>query len=112
MACVYNAGRTPGEVEKLLGRKPPMPAQDLYFPDDPPRMFKTIRQTSKTCLAFKILAAGRLTDSPEQIDQAFQVAFANIKPQDAVIVGMYPRFQDQARENADRVRRLLGANRG
>jgi len=108
MACVYNAGRTPAEVEKLLGRKPPLPPRDLYFPDDPPHMFKTIRQTSKTCLAFKILAAGRLTDSTEQVDQAFQVAFASIKPQDAVIVGMYPRFQDQVRENADRVRRLLG----
>lgn len=107
MACLHNVSRTPGEIEAMLGRRPPLPPQELYFPDDPPRMFRTIRQTAKTCLAFKILAAGRLTDTPQQIDQAFQVAFENIKPKDAVIVGMFPRFADQALENAERVRRLL-----
>jgi hypothetical protein len=109
MACVYHVSRTAEEVEKLLGRKPPVLATEVYFPDDPPRMFKTIRQTSKPCLAFKILAAGRVTDAPDQIETAFRTAFANIKPIDAVIVGMYPRFSNQVQENAERVRRILGS---
>jgi len=70
-------------------------------------MFRAIRQSKKPCLAFKILAAGRVTDSPKQIDQAFRTAFESIKPQDGVIVGMYPKFTDQVRDNAGRVRRLL-----
>ena len=66
-----------------------------------------IRQTKKTCLAFKVLAAGRLADSPQKLEKAFRFAYANIKPQDAVIVGMYPRFKDEIHENTDLVRRML-----
>jgi hypothetical protein len=107
MACLYQVSRTPAEVEKMLGRRAPLPPADLYFPDDPPRMFRAIRATPKPCLAFKILAAGRVTDTPEQIDDAFRAAFAGIKPQDAVIVGMWPKFTDQVQENVDRVLRIL-----
>ncbi len=70
-------------------------------------MTRVIRQTRKTCLAFKILAAGRLADPAEAREKAFRFAFENIKAQDAVIVGMYPRFKDEVRENADMVRRVL-----
>jgi hypothetical protein len=69
-------------------------------------MFKMIRQTRKTCLAFKILAAGRRCNSPQQVEKTFQFVFDSIKPRDAVIVGMYPRYQDQVAENAALVRRL------
>lgn len=104
MGCVYQVSRTKEEFEKLLGQAP---LGEPFLPNDPPRMFRAIRQSKKTCLAFKILAAGRVTDSPKQIDQAFQTAFESIKPQDGVIVGMYPKFTDQVRDNAQRVRRLL-----
>jgi len=66
-----------------------------------------VRQTRRTCLVFKILAAGRLTASAETIDQAFRRAFYAIKPNDCVLVGMWPRYQDQVVENAERVRRIL-----
>jgi hypothetical protein len=105
MTCVYRITRTEQEIVNLLGQRP---LGEVYLPQDPPRMFRAIRQTRKPCLAFKILAAGRLTDSPESIDRAFRAAFENIKPTDAVIVGMYPRYSDQVRENVERVRRLLG----
>jgi len=104
MGCVYHVTRSKEELEKLLGQAP---LGEPFLPNDPPRMFRAIRQSKKTCLAFKILAAGRVTDSPKQIDQAFRTAFESIKPQDGVIVGMYPKFTDQVRDNAARVRRLL-----
>lgn len=104
MACVYQVTRTREELEKLLGQAP---LGEPFLPNDPPRMYRAIRQSKKTCLAFKILAAGRVTDTPKLIDQAFRTALESIKPQDAVIVGMYPKFSDQVRDNAQRVRRLL-----
>lgn len=107
MCCVYRVTRTEQEIVNLLGQRP---LGEVYLPQDPPRMFRAIRQARKPCLAFKILAAGRLTDTPESIDRAFRFAFENIKPTDAVIVGMYPRFSDQVRENAERVRRILGVS--
>ena len=69
-------------------------------------MFKAMRQTDKPCLAFKILAAGRLSDRPEWVEQAFESTFRQIKPNDAVIVGMYPEYEDQAAINAAYVRRF------
>ena len=70
-------------------------------------MLDVVRQTKKTCLVFKILAAGRRIETADEVDQAFQFAFDSIKPQDCVIVGMYPRHSDEVRENCDRVRRIL-----
>ena len=45
--------------------------------------------------AYKILAAGRRTDSPAEVCRCFQAALDNIKPTDAIIVGMYQQFGDQ-----------------
>ena len=41
------------------------------------------------------LAAGRRTDSPAEVCRCFQAALDNIKPTDAIIVGMYQQFGDQ-----------------
>ena len=60
MTCVYERHRSEEELEKLLGQVP-LPVGEVYLKSDPPRMFKAIRQTKRTCLAFKILAAGRLS---------------------------------------------------
>ena len=49
----------------------------------------------------KIVAKGQLG--------GFKTAFESIKPKDCVVVGMYPRYKDEVRENADRVRRMLTA---
>ena len=104
MTALYYLTRSPQEFEKLLGQRP---LGEVYLPQDPARMCKSIRQTKKPCLAYKVLAAGRLTDSPKQIDTAFQFAFDHMKSNDAVIIGMFPRYFDQVRDNADRVRRIL-----
>ncbi len=106
MGCVYNRTRTPEELKALLGDVPE-PAAEVYLRGDPARMYQTMRQTKRSCLAFKILAAGRVASSYQEVQQAFRTAFESIKPQDCVIVGMFPKFRDQVTENAGHVRRLL-----
>jgi hypothetical protein len=93
MACFYNLSRRPRESALVAGRPPAWPEE--FLEDDPPRMCRTIRQTDKTCLAFKILGASRLCASQEQVAQAIRFAFAQIKPTDAVVIGMFPKYLDQ-----------------
>ena len=90
---------------KLLGQAP-IPVGEVYLPKDPPRMFKVMQQTKRPCLAFKILAAGRLSDRAEWVERAFRDTYAAIKSSDAVIVGMYDRYTDQPAENAEFARRF------
>jgi len=78
---------------------------DIYLQSDPPRMYRVMRQTKKPCFAFKILAAGRISD--HGVEQAFRTAFESIKPTDGVYVGMFPRVKDEVRENAEIVHRIL-----
>lgn len=74
---------------------------------DPERMCRMIRATRKPCLTFKVFGAGRTSDSAEEREIAVQFALSKVKPTDAIIVGMYPRFTDQVKENADLFRRVL-----
>jgi hypothetical protein len=108
MLCAYNRTRTPEEIRKLLGVLP-QPASELYLETDPPHAYQVARQAKKTCFLFKILAAGRLTQTPETVDAAFKQAFDSIKEKDCVVVGMYPRYKDEIKDNCERVRRILGA---
>jgi hypothetical protein len=101
MACVYRKSRDAKELSEIMKE---VPIGEVYLPSDFPRMCETIRRASRTCLAFKILAAGRTCDSPEQVRRAFEFAYGHIKPGDAVIVGMYPRYTDQVAENAELAR--------
>ena len=105
MTCVYERHRSREDLEKLLGQAP-IPVGEVYLPQDPPRMYKAIRSTPKPCLAFKILAAGRLSERREWVEEAFRQAFASIKPGDAVIIGIYDKFSDQASDGALLARRF------
>jgi len=107
--CAYNRTRTPDELRKLLGVVP-LPPSEVYLETDPAVAYRVARQTQKTCFLFKILAAGRVTRSPQSIDEAFATALANIKPKDCIVVGMYPRYKDEVKENADRVRQILSSS--
>jgi hypothetical protein len=108
MTCCYRLTRTPEEIRKIT-QEIPLPAAEVYLEGDPARMFEVVRQTKKTCLVFKLLAAGRRIESPEEVERAFRFAFDSIKPHDCAIVGMYPRYSDEVRDNCDRVRRILKA---
>ena len=122
MTCVYQWGRTTEDLEKLFGdKKDLLPVEaysmvvgdgyaEVFLNGDPPQMYRRIRQTSKPCLAYKILAAGRKCLTPDSIEQAFKDAFENIKATDAIIVGMFDRDVDQVAENCGYVRRFGAAN--
>jgi len=103
--CVYNRTRTVDEWKRVLSGEITEMAHEIYLQSDPQRMYSVMRQTAKPCFAFKILAAGRVDDSG--VEQAFRTAFSSIKPNDGVIVGMFPRGKDEVRENAEIVHRVL-----
>ncbi len=104
MTCVYERHRSAEQLEELLGQAP-IPVGEVYLPEDPPRMFRAVSRTARPCLAFKILAAGRLSDRRQWVEAAFQQALASIKPTDGVIVGIYDRYSDQPADCAELVRR-------
>lgn len=105
MCCVYERHRTREQLLARLGHVP-LPLNEVYLEDDPPRMYEAMRNAEQPCLAFKILAAGRLCDKQAWVETAFEHAFRSIKPTDAVIVGMYPEYEDQIALNADYTRRF------
>jgi len=103
--CVYNRTRTDDEWRTLLNGNLPEMTRDIYLQGDPDRMYKTMRQTRKPCFAFKILAAGRVAD--ESVAEAFKKAYASIKPNDGVYVGVFPKNKDEIKENAELVHSIL-----
>jgi len=104
MTCVYERHRSEKALRERLGDVP-VPPREVYLMGDPPRMFKAMRQTKRPCLAFKILAAGRLSERREWVERAFRETFTSIKPTDGVIIGIYDRYSDQPAECAALVRR-------
>jgi hypothetical protein len=107
MTCLYQVSRTREEVRALLGGEAPL--GETYMEKDPERMTRMIRSTRRPCLAFKTLGAGRAGYARNNIEAAFRYAFANIKPGDAIIVGMWPKFKDEIAENTALVREILAA---
>ncbi len=76
--------------------------RERYLPDDRFAAFATIKAIPIPIIAIKVLAAGR--NKPHD---AFQLALKNIKPTDAMAVGMYTQFQpDQIQQNAQTVAQL------
>jgi len=109
MACLYNINRERRESALVSGQAGD---EDHRFRhDDRFAMLDTIRQTPKTCLAFKVFGAGRLCETPDGTREALRVAYTGIKPQDACIVGMFPKYRDEATENVGFVREILAGLR-
>ena len=105
MTCFYYLTRTRKELENM----PPVVTLQVSYPffaSDPVVMTKVIRQVDQPCLGFKILAAGRLCVNSQKVETAFKFAFENIKSTDAVIVGMFPRYQNQIQQNAQYTRQF------
>jgi hypothetical protein len=107
--CLYRVTRTAEEMRQQYGEAS---IGEIYMEKDPERMCKMIRQTRKPCLAFKLFGAGRTVASSRQVESSFTFAFNNIKPGDAVIVGFFPKFKDEVRENTGLVRKILAGARG
>lgn len=103
--CVYNRTRTNDELRTLLNGNLPEMTREIYLQGDPDQMYKVMRQTPRPCFAFKILAAGRVAD--EAVPDAFKKAYASIKPNDGVYVGVFPKNKDEIKEDADLVHNIL-----
>jgi hypothetical protein len=107
MTCFYYLTRSKEELAKM----PPVDTRGSgysFFPSDPAVMTEVARQVKQPCLGFKILGAGRKCDSRQSVQEAFKLAFEHLKPIDGVVVGMYPRYQDQVSENAGNARQFGG----
>ncbi len=97
MACLYNLNRTPRDGAIVAGGA--AAEHDLFLDEDREAMARRILATRKTVLAFKVLAANRKTATPAGTREAFRWAYAHIKPTDALVVGVFPKYRDQVREN-------------
>ncbi|MBI4584499.1 MAG: hypothetical protein HY717_10825 [Planctomycetes bacterium] len=104
MCCLYYLTRPREEFARMLGEAP---VGEIYLPSDRERMLEAVRSVKKSCLVYKVLAAGRLNLSTAGIRQTFQETLSAIKPIDAMIVGMFQEFGDQVWMNARLVRELL-----
>lgn len=107
MTCFYRVSRTREEARALMNGEAPL--GETFLEKDPDRMSERIQKTKRPCFGFKILAAGRVGFAKDQIEKAFQGAFARIKPNDAVIVGMWPKYKNEMVENASIVRALAAS---
>jgi hypothetical protein len=97
MTALYNLRGGREEFEQKFGHAP---LGEIYLREHRLKMCEQIQQTAKPCIAFKVLAAGRAIGSRAQIREEFAFALKNIKPSDAILIGMYQKFGDQIGENA------------
>ena len=111
VTCLYNARRTQrGQQSGFITGKP----KDFFFyPEDPPAMYRSIQAVKKPCVAFKIFAGGQvfLDKSVDEVksaaESAVKDAFDNIKPGDLICLGVYQKYKNQIKENADIVKKIL-----
>jgi hypothetical protein len=104
MACFYNLAKRTKRVAAVQGLAPD---EEEFLDADRDLMAATIRSVKRPCLAFKILAAGRNCSTPEALRAAFEYAYANIKPTDAVVVGVFQRDRDELAEDVAIAREIL-----
>ena len=104
MAGLQYLTRRPEEWMKEIGAHP---LDEGWIDSDPPRMAAAVRKVDKPTLVYKVLAAGRKCRSEAQKRQAIEWAYKNIKPIDATIIGLFPRFSNQVSETAKMVREAL-----
>ncbi len=104
MAGLQYLTRRPEEWVKEIGARP---LDEGWIDSDPPRMAAAVRKVDKPTLVYKVLAAGRKCRSEAEKRRAIGWAYENIKPIDATIIGLFPRFSDQVTETAQMVREAL-----
>ena len=104
MTGLHYLTRHPEDWIKEIGT---VPIDEGWIASDPPKMAEAIRNVDKPALVYKVLGAGRKCNSEEQKRQAIAWAYKNIKPNDATIIGLYPRYSDQVSETIKMVREAL-----
>jgi len=104
VCSAYNLNRTERESQLVSGVR--NDNGEVYDPADRDRMLGVVRTVGKPCLMIKVLAAGRHGTTPEATRAAFAYVLERIKPEDGLVVGVFPRDHDQVAENAAIVREL------
>lgn len=106
MTCFYFLTRKTVQKKTASIPKPDLPHVGPYpfYRDDPVAMTRVVRQVEKPCLGFKILAGGRKCANQGMVRGAFRFAFERIKPNDGVIVGMFPKYFDEVGANTEYAR--------
>jgi len=77
------------------------PTGERFEDSDIPKMYEVIRRLSAPTVALKILGAGRRCADQQTVRNAFVEAFTNMKPGDGVLVGMFDKYDDQPKLNAE-----------
>jgi hypothetical protein len=95
MTGLHYLTRHPEDWIKEIGT---VPIDEGWIASDPPKMAEAIRNVDKPALVYKVLGAGRKCNSEEQKRRAIAWAYKNIKPIDATIIGLYPRYSEQVSE--------------
>ena len=111
MTCVYNyQNQRKGQKSNFFTNKP---KYVVFYPEDPPKMYEVIKKVDKPCIAFKIFAGGQVFNNktPEEVpgvvESVFETVYDNIKPNDVACIGVYQKFKDQLRENAEIAGKVL-----
>ncbi len=111
MVCLYNARRTQRGQESgfITGKSKEL----IFYPNDKYAMFDVIKQVQKPFLVFKLFAGGQVfyNHTPEEYPQiAFDTlkeAYANMKPTDIGVMGVFQRDDDQLTQNVRAVTAIL-----
>ena len=104
MTGLHYLTRHPEDWMKEIGT---LPLDEGWIASDPPKMVEAVRKVDKPALVYKVLGAGRKCGSEEEKHKAIEWAYRNIKPIDATIIGLYPRYSDQVTETTKMVREIL-----
>ena len=83
------------------------PTGERFEESDVPKMYEVIRSLSAPTVALKILGAGRRCATQERVRTAFVEAFASMKKGDGVLVGMFDKYVDQVKLNAQYTREAI-----
>jgi len=85
----------------------------IFHPDDRLVMYPIIRNIAKPVIVIKALAGGQVfigkpkDEYPAIAEQYLAEAYNSIKPTDIVCLGVFQRDEDQLKQNADIVSRIL-----
>jgi len=107
MACIYNLSRPRAEADRLAGGRAP---EELFWDPDRVEMLKRVQKTSKQCLVFKVYGAARHCDSRQRMLDAWKLVTRYAKPNDAFVVGMFPKYKEQVNENCELMVEAMKAN--
>ena len=87
------------------------PTGERFEDSDLPKMYSVIRSLSAPCVALKILGAGRKCATQDEVRATFKSAFANIKPTDGVLVGMFDKHENQPFLDAQYTREAIAGEK-